>query len=148
MSRHFHSEVANRRSIALNLLLAVRTAMVDEAVDLVAGDLHGRNWRERDNQTSVVRGIPEMLRSVHEMHQKMLPHPKHPGNGVVHVLQGFRSDHHGLCPQEVQVSSPADTRFPWPSLRGDEILQLGQFISWVVTRRTVMTILSSSLGAT
>ena len=38
MPLHCRNEVSKRRSIALNIFLAVRTAMVEDAVDLVAGD--------------------------------------------------------------------------------------------------------------
>ena len=39
--------IAKRRSIALDLLLAIRTAMTEEAVDLVAGDFNGTSKRQK-----------------------------------------------------------------------------------------------------
>ena len=47
ISLHCQIEVAKRRSIALNLLMAVRTAMVEEAVDFVGGDFTGTSWRRK-----------------------------------------------------------------------------------------------------
>ena len=47
MPLHCHNEVAKRRSIALNLLSAVRTAVIEEAADLVAVDFNGTSWRQK-----------------------------------------------------------------------------------------------------
>ena len=47
ISLHCDNEVAKRRSIPLNVLLTLRTAMIEESVDLVAGDLNGASWRRK-----------------------------------------------------------------------------------------------------
>ena len=48
MSLHIiNNQYAKKRGIAENLLLAVRTAMHQEQVDMVAGDLNGAPWRRR-----------------------------------------------------------------------------------------------------
>ena len=45
MSFHCRNEVTKRPSIALNLFVAVRTATIEEAVDLVARD---SKWRQSE----------------------------------------------------------------------------------------------------
>ena len=47
MSLHCHNAFAKRRSKAQNLFLAVRTAMIEEDVVLVAGDSNGARWRRK-----------------------------------------------------------------------------------------------------
>ena len=47
MSLHCQNPVAKKRSVALNILLAVRTVMLQEEVDMVAGDFNGATWRRR-----------------------------------------------------------------------------------------------------
>ena len=48
MSFHIiNNQYAKKRGIAENLLLAVRTAMQQEQVDMVAGDVNGAAWRRR-----------------------------------------------------------------------------------------------------
>ena len=39
--------MANKRSIALGVLLAVRPAVVQEDVEMVAGDFNGASWRRK-----------------------------------------------------------------------------------------------------
>ena len=41
MSLHCQNALAERRSIALNILLAVQTVMAQEDVDMIAGDFYG-----------------------------------------------------------------------------------------------------------
>ena len=41
------SAVAKKRSIALHVLLAVRTATIQADVDMVAGDFNGASWRHK-----------------------------------------------------------------------------------------------------
>ena len=43
------SAVSEKRGIALNTLLAVRSAMVHEDVDIVAGDFKGARWRRKSD---------------------------------------------------------------------------------------------------
>ena len=52
MSLHHHNAVAKRCSIALNIFLAVRTAMIQVTVDRVAGDLF--QWCSRNAQVPAV----------------------------------------------------------------------------------------------
>ena len=47
VSLHCQNAVAEKRSIALNVLLAVRTAMVQDDADIVAADLRGASWRRK-----------------------------------------------------------------------------------------------------
>ena len=47
MSLHINNQYAKKRGIAKNLLLAVRTVMHQEQLDMVAGDFHGAAWRRR-----------------------------------------------------------------------------------------------------
>ena len=47
MSLHNNNQNAKKRGIAKNLLLAVRTIMHQEQVDMVAGDFNGAAWRRR-----------------------------------------------------------------------------------------------------
>ena len=47
MSLHINNQYAKKRGIAKNLLLAVRAAMHQEQVDMVASDFHGATWRSR-----------------------------------------------------------------------------------------------------
>ena len=47
VSLHCQNAVAKKRSIALNTLLAVRTMVIQEGVDMVAGDFDGASWRRR-----------------------------------------------------------------------------------------------------
>ena len=61
MSPHRHNECAKRRSVALHLLVAVRTAMVDESVDLVAGDFNGTSWRRKRDSVNEQAFIDTMF---------------------------------------------------------------------------------------
>ena len=45
MSLHCQNAIAKKRSIALNILLAVRTVLLHEEMDMVAGDFNGASWR-------------------------------------------------------------------------------------------------------
>ena len=47
MSLHHQKTVAKKRSIALYILLAIRTVMLPEDVDMVAGDVNGAHWQTR-----------------------------------------------------------------------------------------------------
>ena len=47
MSLHINNTNARKRGIAKNLLLAVRTVMYQQQVDLVAGDFNGAAWRRQ-----------------------------------------------------------------------------------------------------
>ena len=46
-SLHYQNAVEKKRSIALNIFLAVRSAMIHEDVDMVAGDFTGESWRRK-----------------------------------------------------------------------------------------------------
>ena len=48
VSLHCQNAVAEKRSIALNVLLAVRTAMVQDDADIVAADLKGASWQRKE----------------------------------------------------------------------------------------------------
>ena len=45
MSLHINNHFAKKRGIGQNLLLAVRTMMLQEQIDVVAGDFNGAAWR-------------------------------------------------------------------------------------------------------
>ena len=45
MSLHCQNAVAKKRSIAWNILLAVCTVLLQEEIDMVAGDFNGASWR-------------------------------------------------------------------------------------------------------
>ena len=45
MSLHINNQHAKKRGIGKNLLLAVRTVMFQEQVDMVAGGFNGVSWR-------------------------------------------------------------------------------------------------------
>ena len=47
MSLHIHNHYAKKRGIGENLLLAVRTVMRQEQVDMVGGDFNGAAWRRK-----------------------------------------------------------------------------------------------------
>ena len=47
MSLHINNKYAKKREFAKHLLLAVRTVMHQEQVDMVAGDFNGAAWRRR-----------------------------------------------------------------------------------------------------
>ena len=47
MSLHINNHSAKKRGIGNNLLLTVRTAMLQEKVDMVAGDFNGTAWRRQ-----------------------------------------------------------------------------------------------------
>ena len=47
MPLHINNQYAKKRGIAKHLLLAVRTVMHPEQVDMVAGDFNGAAWRRR-----------------------------------------------------------------------------------------------------
>ena len=47
MSLHINSQYAKKRGFGKNLLLAVRTVMLQERVDMVAGDFNGAAWRRQ-----------------------------------------------------------------------------------------------------
>ena len=47
MLLHCQRVVAKKRSIALNMLLVVRTIMVQDDVGMVAGDFNGASWRRK-----------------------------------------------------------------------------------------------------
>ena len=47
MSLHIHNHYAKKRGIGENLLLAVRTVMRQEQVDMVGGDFNGAAWRRQ-----------------------------------------------------------------------------------------------------
>ena len=45
MSSHINFKFAKKRGIGKKLLLTIRAVMLEEHVDLVAGDFHGAAWR-------------------------------------------------------------------------------------------------------
>ena len=45
MSLHINNQFAKKRGIGKKLLLAIRTVMMEEHVDMVAGDFNGAAWR-------------------------------------------------------------------------------------------------------
>ena len=47
VSLHINNQYAKKRGIGTNLLLAVRTVMHQEQVDMVAGDFNGAAWRRQ-----------------------------------------------------------------------------------------------------
>ena len=47
MSLHCHNTVAKKRSIAQDIFSAVRTAMFQEDMDLLASDSNGASWRRK-----------------------------------------------------------------------------------------------------
>ena len=47
MLLHVNNQYAKKRGLAKNFLLAVRTVMYQEQVDMVAGDFNGAAWRRR-----------------------------------------------------------------------------------------------------
>ena len=59
MSLHCHSAVAEKRCILINAPLAVRTPMVQEDVDMVAGDFNG--WRHKSAPVQLVDSSLERL---------------------------------------------------------------------------------------
>ena len=52
MSLHINSTYAKKRGIAKNLLLAIRTVLHQQQVDLVAGDFNGAAWRRQSGSGS------------------------------------------------------------------------------------------------
>ena len=52
MSLHISNIYDKKRGIGKKLILTIRAVMLDEKVDLVAGDFNGAAWR-RDNSNSV-----------------------------------------------------------------------------------------------
>ena len=52
MSLHINNTYAKKRGIGKKLILTIRAMMLDEKVDLVAGDFNGAAWR-RDNSNSI-----------------------------------------------------------------------------------------------
>ena len=50
ISMHCQNTCAKKRSIALTMLLAVRTIMWHEKVDIVSGDYNGASWRCKSRQ--------------------------------------------------------------------------------------------------
>ena len=60
MSLHINNTHAKKRGIAKNLLLAVRAAMHQQQVDLVAGDFNGAAWRRQSGSD------PRSISSVEE----------------------------------------------------------------------------------
>ena len=53
MFLHCQNAVAKKRSVALNILLAVRSAMLHEDVDKVAGDFNGTSWRKIRTRSTI-----------------------------------------------------------------------------------------------
>ena len=51
-SLHINNNYAKKRGIGKKLILTIRAVMLDEKVDLVAGDFNGAPWR-RDNSNSI-----------------------------------------------------------------------------------------------
>ena len=47
LSLHINNQYAKKRAISKNLLLAVRTVMLQEQVDMVAGDFDDAAWRRQ-----------------------------------------------------------------------------------------------------
>ena len=58
MSLHINNSYAKKRSIGKKLILTIREVMLDEKVDMVAGDFSGAAWR-RDNSNSISISIIE-----------------------------------------------------------------------------------------
>ena len=56
MSLHINNKYARKRGIGKKLLLTIRAVMLEEHVDLVAGDFNGAAWRRATsaNSTSVI----------------------------------------------------------------------------------------------
>ena len=52
LSLHISNSYAKKRGIGKKLILTIRAVMLDEKVDLVAGDFNGAAWR-RDNSNNV-----------------------------------------------------------------------------------------------
>ena len=52
LSLHINNVYAKKRGIGKKLILTIRAVMLDEKVDLVAGDFNGAAWR-RDNSNSI-----------------------------------------------------------------------------------------------
>ena len=59
MSLHCDNAVAKKRSVALNALLAVRPAITQEDVDMVAGDFNGATWRRKSGPEQQYDRTPE-----------------------------------------------------------------------------------------
>ena len=49
MSLHINNNYAKKRGIGKKILLAFRAVMLDEHIDLVAGDFNGAAWRRQTN---------------------------------------------------------------------------------------------------
>ena len=60
VSLHCQNAVAEKRSIALNVLLAVRTAMVPDDANIVAADLKGASWRRKGGTDQPFDSIREV----------------------------------------------------------------------------------------
>ena len=54
-SLHCHSAVAEKRSIVKHVLHAVRTAMIQNDVDFMAGDCNGASWRRKTGSREAIR---------------------------------------------------------------------------------------------
>ena len=53
VSLHTNNNYAQKRGIGKKLLLTIRAVMVEEHVDVVAGDLNGAAWRRDTNANSI-----------------------------------------------------------------------------------------------
>ena len=53
MSLHFNNQFDKKRGIDKNLLSAVRTVLLQEQVDMVAGDFNGAAWRRQSGSDDV-----------------------------------------------------------------------------------------------
>ena len=55
MSLHINNNNATKRGIGKKLLLTIRAVMLDELVDLVAGDFRAAWRRDKNNNISIIK---------------------------------------------------------------------------------------------
>ena len=104
-SLHFDNVVAKRRSIAHELLLTVCIEMIEEAVDLVAGDFSGTSWRRKVGDEPMTDCIIE-----HAFINSMLPPTSWPHTVVRPWKCSGRVDRCVRVPEALQVSDTVPSR--------------------------------------
>ena len=89
MSTRCHNAVAQKCSIALNILHAVRSAMEQEDVDMVVGDFNGASWRSKSGPDEQFDNALEALRNAR--------HPVPPSSSPLWDPGGIPSEWTDVC---------------------------------------------------
>ena len=96
MSLHCHNAAAQKRSVAVNALLAVRTAVIQEDVDIVAGDFNGASWRRQTGpECEIVREESGLAAKDQTRHQETWIHLSHESTPTVERERERRLSHQG-----------------------------------------------------